>query len=368
MDNSTVQKLLRVDWGGFLRGVYEYNVLRHLKTLPPRQAQINVTYRCNARCQMCNIWQWERREEMTLQQFVEVMADPVFDGLERIIIGGGEPILRQDLVELVEFFLERMPRLLSMTFLTNGLLPERAATVAEAIAQRCQQRGVRLTASVSMDAVGELNDRVRGVPGAFSRAAETIDLLKPLAARYDFSLGVAAVVFNETLPHVAELRQWCRERGVHVGFQIVGFHESYVSNLEKKDDLDFTSQDREALFALMEELAERRSLTNFPAFYWNDMLHLYRDGRPRHTPCVLAVDTFALDAYGDIYYCPSELKIGNCLTDGTISEIYYDPRNLARRAEMVRTICPTCNSGCFLNTGLKKDAGKYIRFLLTGRS
>ncbi|KPL16039.1 MAG: hypothetical protein AMJ93_16155 [Anaerolineae bacterium SM23_84] len=108
------------------------------------------------------------------------------------------------------------------------------------------------------------------------------------------------------------------------------------------------------------------------------MLKMYRDGRPRQTPCPFALDSFVLDAYGDVYYCLSERKIGNCLAFGTtcgvsqthkvsnsapVSAIYYDLENLAFREELTRSACLQCNSGCFVNVGIKKDLKKYLLFL-----
>jgi hypothetical protein len=101
------------------------------------------------------------------------------------------------------------------------------------------------------------------------------------------------------------------------------------------------------------------------------MLAMYRDGRTRQTPCPFAVDSFVIDAYGDMYYCLSERKIGNCLAkteeDPSLRQpctaIYYDPDNLAFRDELARTVCQRCNSGCFVNVGIKKDLKKYLLFL-----
>jgi hypothetical protein len=198
---------------------------------------------------------------------------------------------------------------------------------------------------------------------------------------------VGSVITRKNLYHLQELQAWCAERGIEVGFQLVGFHETYVANVEQQGELDFDQADREYLFQLLEQLAGDRSPSNFMAYYWDDMLRMYRDGRSRQTPCPFAVDSFVLDAYGDIYYCLSERKIGNCLsaqsqqqapqgggvpnnriesrTAGPCSAIYYDPRNLAFREQMTRSSCLQCNSACFVNVGIKKDLKKYLGFLLS---
>jgi hypothetical protein len=129
------------------------------------------------------------------------------------------------------------------------------------------------------------------------------------------------------------------------------------------------------LLEFLSELAEVRSVSGFMAYYWDDMLHMYRDGRARRTPCPFAVDSFVLDAYGDMYYCLSARKIGNCLAEGQVpaeghdacSTIYYHPDNLAFRRQLTRSECLRCNSACFANVGIKKDLVRYLRFLLDKR-
>jgi MoaA/NifB/PqqE/SkfB family radical SAM enzyme len=195
----------------------------------------------------------------------------------------------------------------------------------------------------------------------------TLEGLKALQERYDFWLGVGYTVMRQNLRHVRQFMSWCEERGIPYGFQLVGFHESYVSNLDLREELDFTEEDRRELIAFMRELASQRSLRNVTAFYWDDMVHMYRDGRPRQTPCPFAIDGLVLDSFGDVYYCLSSRKIGNVLDESrSVSEIYYAPENLAYREHMKRRLCPKCNSACAVEVALKKEAKRYLKFLLTG--
>jgi MoaA/NifB/PqqE/SkfB family radical SAM enzyme len=383
MRRSFLDKLSTARWDVIIRGVWEYGVLRHFRTLPPRQLQINVTFHCNSRCTMCNIWQMEHRPEMDLAQFSHVLKDPLFDGIEQLTLAGGEPSLRPDLVPLTELFVNRMTHLRSLTLVTNGLAVERILADTRAMLKLCTEHDINLNISVSLDGVGGVHDEMRNVPGAFARVEECLSGLKELQSecRASFWLGVGCVITRKNLYHLRELQAWCDERSIEVGFQLVGFHETYVANIEQRGELDFDQADREYLFQFLGELAADRSASNFMAYYWNDMLSMYRDGRSRQTPCPFAVDSFVLDAYGDIYYCLSERKIGNCLFAeqneqstksesqgaGPCSAIYYDPKNLAFRKQMTRSSCLQCNSACFVNVGIKKDLKKYLWFLLLGR-
>ncbi len=368
-DKLTLKKLASVDWGSLVRGAFDYNVRAHFQTLPPRVLQLITNYRCNARCVMCNIWQMPHKHEMTVGELAALMdPDPIFDQIEQLTIAGGESSLRTDVVELVGYTLQRMPKLRTLSMVTNGFLPPRVLQQVAGVLELLEPRGVKLSMSVSLDGIGTMHDRVRGIPGGFAKALETLTGLQALQKEHDFWLGVGYVVMHQNLRHAREFRDWARARGITVGFQLVGFHESYVGNLDRQNDVDFRPEDREELIAFMQELAEQRSLRNYPAFYWADMLRMYRDGAPRTTPCPFTLEGLALDAYGDVFYCLSTPAIGNVIREQrSVSDIYYDPKNLHYRAqEMRKRICTQCNSACGTEIAIKKDVKKYLRFLVTG--
>ena len=57
-----------------------------------------VTYRCNAKCYMCNTWQHpsQKADEFGLE-----LIDKIPGGLKFLNITGGEPFLRDDIEEIV---------------------------------------------------------------------------------------------------------------------------------------------------------------------------------------------------------------------------------------------------------------------------
>ena len=370
MDNKTRARLRKVTgrkWMNLAKGVWDYNVVSQFKTLPPTTLTIITNYRCNARCTMCNIWQLPHRHEMTVGEFAEAVADPLFDSIEALTVVGGESTLRADLVELTTMFVERMPKLRSLSTITNGFLPERVLTNTQAMLALTEPRRIGLSVSVSLDGVGHDHDQVRGIHGAYDKVIVTLDKLKTLREQHPFWLGVGFTVMHQNLRQIGEFRRWGVENDIDVGFQPVGFHSSYVSNLDLQDNVDFRPEDKDELIAFMADMGTRRSLLDFQAYFWDDMVHMYRDGADRTTPCPYNIDGFALDCYGDLYYCLSTPKIGNCLDGRSASEIYYDPANLAYREKKMRgKICKQCNSACAIHTALKKDLMKYARFVLTG--
>jgi GTP 3',8-cyclase len=93
---------------------------------PLLNLRISVTQRCNNRCSYChregevqlaNI----SAERMTLQEIVHIAKIAVSLGIARIKLTGGEPLMRQDLPEIVKG-ISKLPGLKDLSLTTNGLL------------------------------------------------------------------------------------------------------------------------------------------------------------------------------------------------------------------------------------------------------
>src|SRR5260221_14354037 len=95
-----------------VRGVAKFiDVKLHRR---PLSVSIEVTKRCNARCDFCDYWKITDRDEMT--DFTDVVRR--FDPLV-VVLTGGEPMLRRDLVPLIQQIKES-PGFRYITVLTHG--------------------------------------------------------------------------------------------------------------------------------------------------------------------------------------------------------------------------------------------------------
>ncbi|HEY6004637.1 MAG TPA: radical SAM protein [Anaeromyxobacter sp.] len=164
-----------------------------------------VTRRCNAGCGFCFYAQARDAEgaepELALDEIRRVAAS--MGPLLWVLFSGGEPFLREDLVEIGGAFHDAN-RACFLTYPTNGLLPDLVVERTEQILRRCE--GSVVVVKLSLDGVGERHDALRGVPGAFARVMETYRGLSRLAVRYPrLELGVNTVFGPETARHVEEL-------------------------------------------------------------------------------------------------------------------------------------------------------------------
>jgi MoaA/NifB/PqqE/SkfB family radical SAM enzyme len=122
----------------------------------------NMTKRCNLRCVHCYAMATTHGsdDELTTDRSKGLIEDIARYGSPVVLFSGGEPFMRDDLVELIEYAdgLGLRP-----VISTNGTL------ITEESARAARRAGARYI-GVSLDGLQEVNDTFRGVQGAFDAA------------------------------------------------------------------------------------------------------------------------------------------------------------------------------------------------------
>jgi cyclic pyranopterin phosphate synthase len=178
---------------------------------PLRSLRISVTDRCNLRCQYCMpeeeyIW-LNRSEILTFEETAELAT--VFGGLgvDKVRLTGGEPLLRQDLDQLVRM-LSAIPQIRDLALTTNGiLLAQQAGALRQAGLERL---------TVSLDTLRPERFRLLSRRHALDQVRE--GLHQASAAGFK-SLKINSVVikgFNDD--ELADLMEFSRETGAEVRF------------------------------------------------------------------------------------------------------------------------------------------------------
>jgi MoaA/NifB/PqqE/SkfB family radical SAM enzyme len=107
-------------------------VLRVAKNLMlgrPILGVFDVTKLCNERCAFCNVWKTSS-DDMSLAEITQKAAELRSFGIGYVFLQGGEPTLRNDLVDIIDIFLSQG---IKPTVITNGtrLTDELASAIAE---------------------------------------------------------------------------------------------------------------------------------------------------------------------------------------------------------------------------------------------
>jgi Fe-coproporphyrin III synthase len=126
----------------------------------------NITRTCNLKCVHCynDSGVGKPSNEVTTAKAKEVLDDLAQFGAPSVLFSGGEPLMRPDLFELIEYAVGQGLR---AVISTNGTLiePDKA--------QLIKDLGVSYV-GISLDGIGPVNDKFRGVEGAFERTVAGI--------------------------------------------------------------------------------------------------------------------------------------------------------------------------------------------------
>ena len=179
---------------------------RHSSKLPSHLLQFskdkrpvvvwNITRRCNLKCVHCYAHAKTVAEdnELTTAQGKHLIDDLAQYGAPVILFSGGEPMVREDLPELAEYAVGKGMR---AVISTNGTL------ITPKIAQVLKAIGLSYV-GISLDGMEQINDRFRGVKGAYAAALEGIENCK--AAGIKVGLRFTINKFNsDEIPAIFDL-------------------------------------------------------------------------------------------------------------------------------------------------------------------
>lgn len=306
--------------------------VRHIRPKPELMV-FEVTDACNSRCAHCYIWKEKPSESLiTPMELKKALSDEFFSDLKVVLLTGGEPVLRNDIDELILAIHDAVPGA-QISLSTNGLLPDKVITTVTL----ALENNIRLNVGVSLDAVGERHDIIRGVKGNFNRVNQLMRELITLKKKYSNSMG--SIVLGHTLSNlsvdtVKEVRNYAQGLGVDFVTQLHEKFSYYHNDHEQNGSAD---DYREADNTLM-----IREIEQLPKNFHNAMLLAALKHRLNYT--CSALDTFfLLKCDGSVSPCLHfcNTKLGN-IRDSHVFDIWQNPSALVAR-EMIKK-CRGCSN------------------------
>jgi len=188
----------KYSWSRKIAAAARFPVLRI--TGYPTLVNLEVTHRCNARCDFCRYW--TTRSEEILEDYA-----PVVRKLKpaALVFTGGEALMRPDIEKVVAGVRTASPSVY-LCLVTNGwLLTERRATAL-------WDAGLDQF-TISLDFLDERHDHARGIPGLVQRIVATVPRL--VASGID-NIVLQLFIRRDNLDAVMDVVSWAREIGVKV--------------------------------------------------------------------------------------------------------------------------------------------------------
>lgn len=141
-------------------------------------------WRCNAKCPTCDAWKRDPKLELSVFQAEQILKEPKFRHLKRLVIEGGEPTLWPHLRWFVAQICQQNKQIV-VAIITNGLSVYKIEELAEGL----EPIRTRLRWYVSLNGIGSTHDDSRGVPGAFGKTLNSAIALRQRGYMVFFSFA-----------------------------------------------------------------------------------------------------------------------------------------------------------------------------------
>ncbi len=285
---------------------------------------IIVTYRCNAKCNMCDCFKDPSKpeEEITLET-IKKLPDMAFTN-----ITGGEPFIRKDLSEIVRELYKKTNRIVIST---NGYFTDRILALCEEF----PEIGIR----ISIEGLQEANDKIRGIPDGFNRGYSTLKKLVEVGHK---DVGFGCTVQEMNAEDLIPLYKISDELGME--FATATLHNSFYFR-KTNNTIDDKLKVSKAFEKLVNELLKSKSPKKWFRAYFNHGLINYIYGNKRLLPCDMGSNGFFVDPFGDVLPCNgsnSKMSMGN-LNEKTWDEIWN-----SQQADEVRKLVKSCPKNCWM--------------------
>lgn len=341
----------------------------------PTNVYIGITTRCNMRCRHCRIWArpWHpsyqplfmkiynrlermmppgllrksQRKELSQKEWMDILIDlKHWLGPYNVSFSGGEPFMREDMVDIIYFCHENGIRPIVNTNAT--LLTPQIISALSGLQS--------LTLNISLDGITpRMHDYLRGVPCTYQKVMEALRRFADPARQC--SIGILTVLMGYNCDEILNIVKFFREERLadSISFQALDNASGllYDNAWFHKNDLWPKDETRDKLIGIIEELI---SLKKNGVNIWNPVDQLRKMQKYFINPnedvsdkCASAKNNFILNPWGEVALCWSMRPIAPyCRKPEVIWE--------SDVAEKMRKILAGCRRTCkLLNCNFNQD-------------
>jgi MoaA/NifB/PqqE/SkfB family radical SAM enzyme len=297
----------------------------------PHHAQWLITRKCNYKCLDCNVWKEQDKNELSTEEIKRGMDILKEAGIVELVLSGGNPLLREDIGEIINYATERFVT----TVYDNGSIATKKIDLL---------RKVDFVA-ISIDSLDEKkHDYIKNVPGVWKNAMETVETLQKEGITVSISLTISQININE----IVDITNYFTNNDIPVWYCLYSYDTT-----ENPDQLfrignsneEFIIKDKEAIVKLCDTLMEMKK-TNKRILITNKILKTLRSlyaEEKRTWDCKALQNFLVVDHLGRVAGCHNHTFAGSIfdLPKNWKSEKYNTLR------EQYKT-CTQCTYLCYV--------------------
>lgn len=334
----------------------------------PEVLSLALTNRCNSHCIMCNIWKQSaedpdlKRRELGGDAIIRLLSHPLFSELVELDLTGGEPHLRDDLKDIVlrvgRLKKDHLARLRSIIIASNGLMPRRILSNYRSMLEGLRGLGIDLITVNSLDGLCAIHDEIRGTPGAFNLALETIHSLRALRNDFpNYYMGIKATILPQNIHELDSILSLALQMDLFHIISPAFFTQTRFKNFEKKEELELRASDRERAL----QFSQRRELRSI--YFYFQAGNTLATG-VKQWVCGALYNYLFIDFDGRAYPCELiSTPVGN-IESQSPDEIWRgaEARSCAGRINKT-DVCRSCTEPGAIRYSACAEGMSYVKFL-----
>ncbi len=210
---------------------------------PPFMVSYSITQKCNLRCKHCYSDSVDQAapDELSTEEALQLIDDLSRWGIGLLIIDGGEPLCRQDLLDIVKYASSKGIR---TTIGSNGTL------IDEEVARKMRDAGVMVVAISADGADAVTHDSFRGMDGAFRQTLKGIEACRNAGLPFQLNM----VIRKDNLSQLEDMLRLAVDLGANAAevFDLVAAGRAkqecrgqVLSHDERKRAMEWLAQSQE---------------------------------------------------------------------------------------------------------------------------
>lgn len=333
---------------------YNRNFLKIISPTPV-DVSLKVTEKCNSRCITCNVWQEQLgKPELTIEDFEKIFQQLKEIKIKTIGLYGGEPLLREDIGEIIKKA-KNIIKESTVSVVTNGLLLKDKA-------EELFNAGIDVV-GISLDGIGEVNDKIRGISGHYQKVIEGIKELKKIDIKNKVKINIGTTLLSQNIHQILQLINLAKELGISWSFNLFNTTPYHFKNINssffKKIDDHLADEAIDYMYKARKNIPEHWIGLDPVGL---DYSRKYLKGEKPPFYCILGYFRIYIDSYKNVYSgCWVLPPVGN-LEKKSLKNILNSPEYKERLIKMYDLKCPYCTCGYLMNCLINRPFSG-IRFL-----
>jgi len=320
--------------------IYIFFLNKFLKN--PYHCHFQITRKCNFRCMSCCVWKnsGKNKTELSLEE-IKILAENLKKiGVKSVALTGGEPLLRQDLPQIIEIFKSRN---FLVRLQTNGSLSE------ETFLEKAFKSGLD-DIYFSLDTLKpDIFTKINGLENEkiFENVIQNIKIASKIAKKHKAGVFLTTVLQKLNFEEIINLENFAKENACLIGFyglEVGG--ETDPNNIRSSDDGLIPDENlRLKLKETFVKIKQMKKTKNSPIFNSNkildDYINFYSSPNPNmYWQCNAGRDYLEIMPDGKIGICNATPEIEN-LNYKTLVD-FYKNKNKYKIFNEYRKKCSGC--------------------------